>query len=86
MRVLSEHGSLARGPVGKTFTDGFEVLHLNGDQDATIVSVHSNNGEGLEFLGATWQDRTASSPPGHSCAAILSRTPRSAPWSRPRAR
>ncbi len=52
MRVLNEHATLARGPVGTTFTDGFDVLHLEGDQPATIVSVDSRHGDGLEFLGA----------------------------------
>lgn len=52
MRVLPEHATLARGPVGTTFTDGFDVLHLEGDQPATILEVRSHHGDGLEFLGA----------------------------------
>lgn len=59
---------MARGP-HKKFTDGFDVLHLQGDQDATIVSVQSNNGDGLEFLGLWWPGLTGSSPPCHSFAA-----------------
>ena len=53
MAPASEHGTLARGPAGTRLTDGFEVLRLDGDRPATIVSVESVGGESsLRFLGA----------------------------------
>ena len=53
MREMPAHGTLARGPVGTRFTDGFDVLFLDGDAPAEIVSVSSVGGdEGLRFLGA----------------------------------
>lgn len=53
MRAPVEHGSLAKGTVGTRFTDGFEVLQLQGDAPATIVSVRSVSGEhAMRFLGA----------------------------------
>lgn len=53
MKVISEHGTLARGYVGTRFTDGFDVLFLGGTNNAQIISVRSVGGEdSLEFLGA----------------------------------
>lgn len=53
MAVPEEHGTLARGPMGTRFTDGFDVLYLGGEETARIISVESvGEHEGLEFEGA----------------------------------
>jgi hypothetical protein len=53
LREPPEHAYVVQGKEGKQFTDGFEVLYLNGDQAATIVSVRSMGGDdAFKFLGA----------------------------------
>ena len=46
------HGWATTEPVGATFTDGLEVLYLNGHEDAVITSVSLIGGKGLKLLGA----------------------------------
>lgn len=48
-----EHGIVIPGQRGSVFTDGFEVLRLEGDEPAKIVSIRSVGGEStFKFLGA----------------------------------
>lgn len=44
LRESVEHGMVAEGEAGSTFTDGFEVLQLSGQESATIVTVESVGG------------------------------------------
>ncbi len=47
-----EHGWSTTQPVGEPFTDGLEVLYLEGGADATIRSVSLTGAEEIELLGA----------------------------------
>ena len=46
------HGFAISRPVGAEFTDGFEVLYVDGSVPAQIESVDFVGAEGLELLGA----------------------------------
>lgn len=53
LREPNRHAYVVTGPEGKQFTDGFEVLYLNGAAPAEIVSVESVGGDSaFKFLGA----------------------------------
>jgi hypothetical protein len=53
LRGLSEHGYVVPARAGRVFTDGFDVVRLQGSQNARILKVESIGGtDVLEFLGA----------------------------------
>jgi len=47
------HGWATTMPVGSVFTDGFEVLHLDGHEPAVIKSVTMVGDPGIELVGAS---------------------------------
>jgi hypothetical protein len=52
LRAAPEHGMVAEGQQGTVFTDGLEILQLQGSQPATIVRVESVGGsETFRHLG-----------------------------------
>lgn len=59
-----EHGWATYASVGATFTDGLEVLYLEGDREAVIRNVELVGNDGLELVGAHL------APPGRKLAAI----------------
>lgn len=53
MEVVGDHGIVVVDERGTVFTDGLEVLRLEGTEPATIVSVNSVGGEDtFRYLGA----------------------------------
>lgn len=51
MVIPLEHGYSVSMPNGSTFTDGFEILRLEGDQPAVIEAVEIDGDEALELVG-----------------------------------
>ncbi|MFC6286146.1 hypothetical protein ACFP3Q_07230 [Nocardioides sp. GCM10027113] len=52
MSVPDEHGYAITLPAGTTFTDGYEILKLAGDEPAVIEDVTIAGDDGLELVGA----------------------------------
>lgn len=64
MGVPNQHGYALSLPVGAEFTDGMELLRLDGGRDAVIEDVQLVGADGLELLGAKV------TPPPRGLAAI----------------
>ena len=59
LRAPNPHGWSTSNSVGDVFTDGMEVLHLEGNREAVIEDVRLVGDDGLELVGAkvAGQDR-----------------------------
>jgi hypothetical protein len=53
LHVFARHGYVVPAEAGRVFTDGFDVVRLNGGQPARVLKVESVGGtDVLDFMGA----------------------------------
>lgn len=52
MVIPFDHGWSTTMEPGEVFTDGYEILHLTGDQPATVTDVRLVGADGLRLVSA----------------------------------